>query len=580
MRFFIIVAIMLLSMFQNLVADKPNVIATLVSEQTAIEPGESFWVAAHLTMAKGWHTYWKNPGDSGLPTEIEWDLPQGVTAGAIFWPNPKVFYLEGLKNNGYEHEVYLLTKITLPKTFPLGQTLTLKAQVRWLECADVCIPGQGDIVLTLPVQAKALVNPIIQSVFHEILTQKEGGQATVPAVAEEAASTQLGFFLAVLLAFLGGLILNLMPCVLPVISLKVMSFIKHASDAPHTLWRHGVVFTLGILFSFWALVSFLMVLRSGGAQLGWGFQLQSPIFVMFLILFLFMFALNMFGVFELGGSLGRLANLTFGRGVYMESFMSGVLVTIVATPCTAPFMGPAMGFALTQPLVLAFVVFTALAVGLATPYLLLSLNPKWMKWIPKPGAWMVTLRQFMGFPLMATALWLLWVLSLQTSETIILKVLGAILLIAMSCWLHGCLQNRKSLVVVLVILIISGQWLMMAIRAKDESSVWQAFDASKIVSYRQEGQAVFVDFTAAWCLTCQVNKKTTLQRKDVLQLFADNDVILMKADWTRRDSEITQVLESFGRSGVPLYVFYSKDLSKDAVILPSLLAPQMIEDLF
>lgn len=546
--------------------------AELIASYEQVLSGQSFPVSIRLTMAEGWHTYSKDPGEAGVATHIIWDLPSGVSVSEISWPDPIAFDTSGVVSYGYSDKVDLVSHISLPLNWPIGQVLEIKAKVQWLACKEICIPGEAPVALSLASGADAKINAAYNAMFQakavsqKVSTQEEGGN-------------NLSFWFAVVLAFVGGLILNLMPCVLPVVSLKVMNFVQHANNNPKVLWRHGLVFTGGILGSFWVLVGLLMALRAGGQQLGWGFQLQSPAFVAFLVVFLFIFALNMFGVFEVGSGLGRFARFSQGRGGYMESFLSGVLATVVATPCTAPFMGPALGFALTQPLVSAFMVFTALALGLACPYLLLSANPRWMKWLPKPGAWMVTLKQFMGFPLLATALWLLWVLNLQTSADVVLKVLGALLVVALAYWVHGRWQCRVSLFVAVGVLGISLFWMKGELTVSHKNQMWIPFKKSEVVAYRKQGRAVFVNFTAAWCLTCQVNKKTTLQRPAVLKLLEQHQVVLMQADWTKKDPHITKILESFGRSGVPLYVFYPANRSLEPRILPTVLNPQIIREL-
>ncbi len=396
------------------------------------------------------------------------------------------------------------------------------------------------------------------------------------------------------LAFVGGLILNLMPCVFPVLGIKIMGFVGQAGESRKKIIEHGLVFSLGVLMSFWTLAAVLLVLRSGGSQLGWGFQLQSPGFVLLLTMLLFAFALNMAGLFEVGQSaVGVGSNLTAKSGL-RGSFFSGVLATVVATPCAAPFLAPALGAALTFPPLGSLAVFTFIALGLAAPYLLLSIFPVLLKWLPKPGAWMETFKQFMSFLLFATVAYLIWVLAGQLTEeggyTVfsLLKVLLALVLLALGLWIYGRwsafhrpkkVRLAGSLIAAAVILLsisigISGT------RTFDTSGFavkWEKWAPDKAETLAQQGKVVYVDFTARWCVTCQTNKATVFSSGNVLDMLEELDVVLLKADWTHQDPEISQALAQFGRSAVPFNLVYGPALD-EPIQLPEVLVPGRVLD--
>ena len=402
----------------------------------------------------------------------------------------------------------------------------------------------------------------------------------------------ISIFIAILFAFLGGLILNLMPCVLPVLSLKIMGFIQQAGEDKSKTKKHGLAFTLGVVFSFLALAGFLIALRAGGQYLGWGFQLQSPVFVVILCILLFLFGLSLFGVFEIGTSLTSSENYIKSTG-YTGSFLSGVLATVVATPCTAPFMGTALGFAISQPAYVSLLVFTFLGLGMALPYVLLTNIPKLLKFVPKPGAWMESFKQFMGFLLMATVLWLIWVLSLQTGAEGVLFLLASLIIASFGGWIYGRWGNiskavkvRRSAQLISILFIIGA--LIFSIsnietKANTDSTEinqgkihWEAYSPEKVEEAIKDGKPVFVDFTAAWCLSCQVNEKIAFGSKEVQQEFVDKNILALKGDWTNNDPVITKALANFGRNSVPLYVIYSKD--QEPQLLPEILTPGIVLD--
>lgn len=606
---------------------------SLISEVETVQPGRSFWVGVKLVMEPEWHTYWVNAGDSGGPTVIQWKLPEGFKAGEINWPTPEKIRLDPLVSYGYEHEVLFLTEITPPLKLK-SNSVTITATVEWLECKVECIPGEATLNLALPIsdspprlnservqefsEGKAKW-PLKSSDWKVAAFESEKGiriEATPPAdfkdhikdltffaqdpltveyagketltfrknipsltveKSDEASdalthlkgllvtsggwrgagsetglvvdvpvqpdiagpASSLSWGLALLFSFIGGLILNLMPCVLPVLSIKILGFVQQSHGNRSESIKHGLLYAFGVLLSFWILAGALIALRAGGAQLGWGFQLQNPAFVLGMAILFFILALSMFGVFQLGSSLIRLGGITAGRFSSWNSFLSGVLATIVATPCTAPFMGSALGYAISQPVWVAMSVFTALGVGMAFPYVLLSCFPSLLKFVPKPGPWMTKFEKFLGLLLMATVLWLLWVFALQ--KGIPIPFLTA--------------ESKTG-----------------------EKISWEAYSEEAVQKYRTEGRPVFVDFTAAWCLTCQVNERVALSPERVVNKFKELNIAPLKADWTSRDPKITEALQRFGRNGVPFYVLYPADIKKDPVFLPEILTPDIVLD--
>ncbi len=685
----------------------PHSEATLVSEQTAITPGEPFTVALRLTMEEGWHSYWKNPGASGEPTSIDWSLPEGYETGALQWPYPHRIKFGSLISYGYSDEVFLLTTLTPPDTLTPGTTVSLDGKARWLICEEICLPAHSEIELSLPVtedaseqtkwaeafasarkkhpkpvetwsvgagwsdgeyrlllrapdgerpdldgayfyaSEKSVVDPgapqpvtqegdtyaiaLQQSEYAEdpagrlrgVLVASEGEawdregevramQVDVPvdttlSVADAmGASSSAGGGLslpwALAFALVGGLLLNLMPCVFPVLSVKILGFAEEAGGEASAMRRHGLLFGAGVLVSMWILAGGLLALRAAGSQIGWGFQLQSPVFIALMTMLFFGIGLNLLGAFEVGTTLmswgGRMQTAASGGG-NVGAFLTGVLATVVATPCTAPFMGAALGVALTLSAAGALLIFTALGVGMATPYVVLSMTPALLDRLPEPGAWMETLKQAFAFPMFATAVWLVWVFGRQTSNGGVAFLLAGLLLLGVAAWIvNRWSAPQLSRTALLVTRGLAGAALVSGIAIAiigagstpvDEASAaspdpssaaeteWRSYSPETIESLRAEGRPVFVDFTAAWCLTCQVNKRRVLSAETVRNAFDEKDVALVRADWTNRDPEITKALESHGRSGVPVYVLYDGDGS-EPTLLPEVLTEDAILD--
>jgi len=668
-----------------------HVEAELVTDKLSAAPGRALAVGLKLRMAEHWHTYWKNPGDSGLPTRIQWQLPAGWKAGAILWPYPKHLPVGPLMNYGYEDEVVLLSDITPGADAKLG-TYPLKARAEWLVCKDICIPEKGelDIAVTvgagepaqnprfqahierarnmLPVEApgwtfasgvvgktlvvrmtapagttppdklaffperEQLIEPAApQKVTREgnalVIEMKMAEPHALPAsgvvgvaVAERgwpglarkaiavnaplgekialasagstsAADAQDGIggsaIVALAFAFLGGILLNLMPCVFPVLGIKVMGFVQHAHGEARAMRLQGYVFAAGVVLSFLALAGVMLALRAGGSQLGWGFQLQSPAVVTLLAALFFVLALNLSGVFEWGAFAQSLTSNLSARGRYADAFLSGVLAAVVATPCTAPFMGAAVGFTLTQTTTLALAVFGMLGVGMALPVLLLSLFPALLRYLPRPGAWMETFKQVLAFPLYATVAWLAWIVGAQAGNDAVFALLAGLVLVAMGAWMYGRAEHAPGLwrAVVAVILAAAGlavAWPGASSGASGATTIaragelaWEPWSPERVRELTAQGRPVFVDFTAAWCVTCQVNKRVALNNEDVVRAFADRGVVALKADWTRQDPRITAALSELGRNAVPVYALYLPGTDRP-LLLPEVLTPSLV----
>ncbi len=660
-----------------------------------VAAGRTVWVGLRLQHQPHWHTYWKNPGDSGLPTQLQWTLPPGVLAGDIAWPVPQKIPVGDLANYGYEGEVLLPVPLTITPEYkpPLfGGALEVKLQAAWLVCKTECIPEDGSFALEVPLQSStafhgaafdvalaAAPKPLAATstakveegrlmlsvaglpaalqgrslgVFPETpeLTQPaaapaqswqgdvwtgsialsplrsaspqqlavvltapasqapaatattrvqtttsgwrtvatvDGGWPPAPvkpvamspgltqALTANAAAAQsitassrvdTTLVAALLGALLGGLILNLMPCVFPVLAIKVVGFARHADDRRgHRV--AGFAYTAGVIASFVALGLLLLGLRAAGEQLGWGFQLQSPAVVAGLAVLFTVIGLNLAGLFEFGGMLPRSLVSWEAKNPVVNAFLSGVLAVAIASPCTAPFMGASLGFAVGLPAAEALAVFAAIGVGMALPYLLASVLPGFAKLLPRPGGWMQTLRRVMAFPMFATVAWLVWVLGQQSGIdgagallallVAVAFVLWAIAQAGRTRWLFGA----GSAALLAVGLSTLGPNVLRPLDAAPQpvaaDARWQPWQPGRVDQLVEAGRPVFVDFTAAWCVTCQYNKKTTLQNAEVLAAFDAKNIAMLRADWTRRDPAITAALTELGRSGVPVYVFYA-----------------------
>ncbi|MFZ4695705.1 MAG: protein-disulfide reductase DsbD family protein [Verrucomicrobiia bacterium] len=599
----------------------PHTRVALISERTVVAPGESFDVGIHLKMDPGWHTYWKDPGDSGLATSVEWKLPSGFTAGPLRWPKPEIMKEAGLVTYGYENEVVLLAKITASvEGTKRSQVISLGAKVDWLECKEVCVPGSAVVSVTLRVGHFPSAHPASTALlerFRKLIPPDDGkpdkeigGRTTddglVPRGAGGQESESKGaethvrpsvfglrssVFLLLFAAFLGGLILNVMPCVLPVIAIKILSFVQQGGGERGAR-RLGAWFVAGVIISFWVLGLAVVGLQSAGREIGWGFQFQDPRFLLAMALVTTVVAMNFFGVFEIaagGGALQAAGALASRRGD-AGAFFNGVLATALATPCTAPFLSTAMFYAFSQPVPVVLLFFTVAGAGLASPYALLSWKPSLLRWLPKPGAWMLRFKQLMGFPMLATSLWLAWTLGAAHGNDAAAVLLAILLVASLATWAIGTWLPRHGWVVAAVVALsawLGSAPLMKALaspRAASASAAeggiaWRAWSPSALeAALRETRQPVFVDFTARWCLTCQVNQRTSIEVPAVEAKMSEIGAIAFLADYTRRNDDITRALKSFGRSGVPLCVVYPADRSQSPIVLPEVLTPGVVLD--
>jgi thiol:disulfide interchange protein DsbD len=445
-------------------------------------------------------------------------------------------------------------------------------------------PTAKGFVLELKKDASLTANPAQLKGVLELSGGRAYEIAAIPGTVAAAAPPLAWGLLARAtgLAFLGGLLLNLMPCVFPVLFLKGLALVNSGNEEKHQLRTHGFVYAAGILVSFWVLVGALLVLRAAGSTLGWGFQFQSPVFLSLMAGLLFFLGLSLAGQFEIGLTLTSAGGALAQKQGYTGSFFTGVLAVVVATPCTAPFMGAAIGYALAQSPAVTFAVFTALALGLAAPYVALTLQPAWTRLLPRPGAWMEVLRQAVSVPIFITVIWLAWSLISAYGAGLLWSLLGSLLMLAIAGWFLGRWPAKRwsTVVAALIVLIVIAASVLAPkkLAAAPETSTttvqqggWQPWSAQAVSGYQAQGRPVFVDFTASWCLSCQVNERVALQQPQVQQAFKDANVALLKADWTRNDDAITQALASMGRSGVPAYALYVPGQSEPQ-LLPEALA--------
>lgn len=562
----------------------PKVKAELVAEVRQAVPGQPFRVAVRLIHEENWHTYGKvlPPDVIGKPTTLKWTLPEGWVMEELPWPpTHAVPSTDGKTSEGYDGTVHLPARLT--PAGKVGDTAEIVVKVDALACDPKnCMPAKAEARLTLTLAASAEIDPAVSAVFAAEPAAEKQGEPKSAAAAEGAAQAAHSFGVYLLFAFIGGLILNVMPCVFPVLGIKIMSVVQQAGEDRRRVLLHGLAYTFGILLCFWALGG--LVISLGKA---WGFQLQSPDFVFGLAAFFLVFALNMAGLFEIGASaVGVGADLQAKQGL-SGSFFSGLLATVVATPCSAPFLGPALGFAVTLPALQALLMFSCIGLGLASPFLLLSLMPGLVARLPRPGAWMESFKQGMSFLLFGTVAFLLWVLTGMVEGQPLLFTLLGLVVVALGCWIYGRwslphkpTRTRRLAVVLAFAAVVGGLalgWPQVEKGAPgpagsqvENGLTWQAWSPEKVAELRAAGQPVYIDFTAKWCLTCQVNKRV-YKDAGLQKLIAEKKVVLLKADWTNEDPRITEALSALGKAAVPVNVLYLP--GQDApVILPELLS--------
>ncbi|MDR3457280.1 MAG: protein-disulfide reductase DsbD family protein [Verrucomicrobiae bacterium] len=682
------------------VAQAANTQVQLLLSAGTAKAGDTVLAGVRLTMAPGWHTYWKNPGAAGKATEIKWQLPPGVTAGDIQWPLPKKLPPLEVTTYAYEEEVVLLVPLKLDSSLSPGP-LNLAAKVSWLECKDSCIPAAGDAQASLDIgpetkassdaitleawQAKV---PVTAKTFNaQALWQKPAGgddrpllfELDWPAPGDTPTHTTADFFPAasdsfeieadvtnvlnsaneieftkpvkkfsgdwpkevsgvlvlddkayelempvtdmsavvpggtiaatpppppvslwqmLLYAFIGGLILNIMPCVLPVIALKILGFVSEAKNNAAHVRKLGLIYTAGVLLSFLALAALVISVKLAGHKAGWGMQFGSPIFLVCLTTLVTLVALNLFGVFEVtlgGGTLDKAGDLASRPGA-AGAFFNGILATILATPCTAPFLGVALGFAFTQPSSILVLMFLAVGTGLAAPYLLLSLNPAWLKFLPKPGVWMEKFKIAMGFPMLATVVWLLSIASSSYGKNVVW--LGVFLVfVATAMWVFGEFaqrgrKNKGIAALVALGIFICGyvfalenqlHWRKPEVSGEagientaTSNGLWAAWSPEAVTAARVSGKPVIVDFTADWCLTCRVNKQTSIDIDSVSNKLKAIGAVAFNGDYTHFPDSITAELNRYNRAGVPLVLVYPADTNAPPIVLPEVLTPGIV----
>jgi thiol:disulfide interchange protein DsbD len=581
--------------------------AELLADTTAIVPGKTFSAGLLLRMEPGWHTYHREPGDSGLATSIEWQLPDGFSAGEIQWPKPTPHVESGdLRVNIYENEVLLSVTITPPAQLPQGG-VTLRATAKWLTCKEACIPGSADLALTLPVAASA--EAANAELFAKHRAQPDTAprdEISRPAPSQEmstgagVAGPPLSLARALWLALLGGLILNIMPCVLPVISLKVLGFVQQGGEHPGRVRLLGLTYAAGVIASFAVLAGIAIAVQKAGGLASWGMQFQDPRALVVIASVILLVALNLFGVFEvaLGGSAMNTAADLSSRGGFSGAFFHGMLTVVLATACTAPFLGAALGFAVFQPPHVIMLMFVAIGAGLALPYVVLSFFPALLRFLPQPGAWMEKFKVAMGFPMLATVVWLFDVaFGFYGGKVLWLGIFFVVL--AFAAWVYGEFAQRSrkhpAIAALLALLLVAAGCALALEHELDwrhppapstgtrlaqsaDGIAWQPWSAAAVDEARRAGRPVFVDFTADWCVTCQTNKRTSIEIPSVIAKLKATNAAALLGDFTRGDPAIAAELRKYRRAGVPLVIVFPSDPQAAPVVLPELLTPSLVLD--
>ena len=710
MRMLPMVLVLVLSAFLEAVHAQGTSQARLLIDSVTARPGSTVEAAVELVPPGGWHTYWRNPGETGQATKVDWILPDGITAGELGWPTPERLTEADITTYVYEGKVLLPVTLRIADSVPPG-TLTLQAKVSWLECKTECLPGRATVKATLQIgaanrasESAALIRKAIESLPRpdaagqasarwsnpaqgdtrvlRITTALPGpsdffpypdetfewtrrpgggpgvvelsvarvdntwpkeirgllvtagagathvgaevtlpitdaapnapanGTVTIPPLptAADAPPLATGLWTMLGLAFLGGLILNIMPCVLPVIALKILGFVRQSGENPARVRQLGFVYTAGVLCSFAVLAGLVIAVQSAGRTASWGMQFQNPIFLVGITTLVTLVALNLFGVFEISlhsSALGAASQLASKEGA-SGAFFNGVFTTVLATPCTAPFLGTALGFAFGEKPSVLLAIFLTAGLGLATPYLMLSLQPAWLRYLPKPGNWMITFKVLMGFPMIATAVWLLSQAADQFGESGVFLVGLFLVCVAFASWVFGqWIQTGTgnqawswTLIALALgvgyfgILEIQLHWRAPQItkstatnsgdtmlpRSTRDAIAWARWSPDVVARARAEGRPVLVDFTAKWCLTCRVNEATAIDVPSVRERLAALNVVALRGDYTREDPAITEELRRFQRAGVPLVLVYPKNPSVPPRVLPNTLTRGIVEE--
>ena len=537
----------------------------------AVESDSGILLGLEVQIEPGWYFSWKSLDKENAEPSIVWDLPEGFKIMPLDHEKPKRYQFLGLESDGYQDSVVFLYRLYPSNDVVVGDQVDLSADVEWLLCSNVCQPGSERLSLSLEVGAVGIL-----SEASERLNQEEQSLFKQTSTFEERI-LNMGFIGWMALAFLGGVLLNLMPCVLPVLSIKLLSLIEGAQEGRSRRIFSGFCYTAGSVFAFSVLAILLFVLRSLGESIGWGFQLQNPYFVVFLVALFFLVGLNLFGVFEVGTSLIGLGAQSGSKGsVGWSSFLMGVLVAIVGAPCIGPFLGAVSGLALQLDPFSGVLIFAVLGLGLAFPFLWIALIPSWIRFIPKPGGWMLTFRRIMGLFMFLSVAFLLWVIGQSAGLSgvfMLLSLLSGLFVFAWAWGQWGSIYQPRliggcgtgaAFGAFIMVVVLGGQSLSKRYSASqienDEVKSlewWQPWSSEGVEQALAEGRPVFIDFTADWCLICQSNKVFVLNTKKTQALFDRHSILPLRADWTLKDEAIAQALESYGRSGVPVYVLLS-----------------------
>lgn len=602
---------------------------------------ESFFVGVRLEMQDGWHTYWENPGDSGNPFNARWSTDAGVIIENVSWPTPQTIPYPPLMTYGYEGDVVFpfqvfrsldteLTEISLdfdflicadiciPEKATLTLDLTSASSSDLLDQAISALPtklittksyvnaDELKVTFRSPKEfSSAYIFPRQSNLFaytpNQAITKIDENiyEITLPLVQDEiesfsgiisldgqgfqfeeqiASAGGMSLWQAIFFALIGGLILNLMPCVFPVISLKVLSFVSMGGGDHAKIRNHALAFVGGVIFTFLSIATALMIIRSTGSMIGWGYQLQSPIVVGILTLIMLGIGMVLLTNINIASGLTNIGSSMQNRNDYSGSFFTGALAVVVASPCTAPFMGAALGYALLQPSFATLPIFLSLGLGFASPYLILAVKPQWISALPKSGPWMETLKQFFAFPMIATALWLMWVFMLQTSGDALIQLLILGLSLGLAIWMIAAFQVRWKWIGLILTFIASIQIFNNLPNNTDKTTLSVEADSWSLSTesdLQANNQAYLINFTAAWCITCQTNEKVALARTTVQDYLAEQNIKYIKADWTNRNEDIAIGLAKYERSGIPLYIFWKPGM-QNSKILPAVLTEDIL----
>ena len=623
---------------------------SLVKFDTNLSTQNELFIGIKMDMQKNWHTYWKNPGDSGGPIKVIWNLPENVTIEGPLWPTPELLPYPPLMTYGYKDFVIFPYKVSYKDIDNLN---FVGADIDFLICDDVCVPEKANINttfnklqpserfeewllkvpdVTLPIlgsQTKKFLeirfsyndqikniyffsdnqNLILHSGMQVLIKEENNWLLKIPLQSEDlkissaegvikinnesylikSAVTRnpeeelsMSILQAIIFAFVGGIILNLMPCVFPIISLKILSFVSMGGSSRSKIRTHSLLFCMGVIISFLLIALSLLVLKSAGNSVGWGFQLQSPVIVGILSILMFVIGLILLMNIDIGTSMTKLGKIGMNETTYSSSFLTGILAVVVASPCTAPFMGAAIGYALIQPSFVTLPIFISLGIGFALPYLVLSYKPELVEALPSSGTWMVKLKEFFAFPMFATALWLLWVFSLQTSTNALIELLLVLLLISLLMWF--IINNSKKIIKIILVLLLSSLFIVQVknltnVKVEPNKENKNVLIWTKDIEndLRSENKAYLINYTAAWCITCQANDKVALSRPNVKKFLKENNIEYIVADWTNKNEDILDALNIYGRSGVPLYIYWKPGMQKSE-ILPAILSEKIILD--